>query len=358
MFDDSTVHSIYNRAIEGKIDKERAGNLLLSIIEESEKASIRLHVLEILKLLPIRSNRIFKTLENLLISDENHDVRKVAADLIIKFYLKEGMNSLRWVLHHEQSPVVIQTIFNALEEFTLFDPINKELNADLEHWISSFASNLGVVPEEARFFLDLEAMFAEGKNNCKTSLEMYEFCQFMDNLLEKEPWLIIEKGHVKKLTFNYLNWKYLKDMGKNLNSLMNINYLDLFFSYLKKTHLNPRKNFRIPASIGMLRQLEFLNLSQNNLESLPSSFKNLQALKKIVLNENDFKEIPPILLSLENLEEIHLKQNKIKEIPIIALQSHPSLKYIDLSNNEIKTLPEHVKNKKVPFQINLFNNPL
>ncbi|MHA1688967.1 MAG: hypothetical protein ACTSUN_06465 [Promethearchaeota archaeon] len=243
MFNDSTVHSIYNGAIEGKIDKERAGNLLLSIIEESEKASIRLHVLEILELLPIRSNRIFKTLENLLLSDENHDVRKVAADLIIKFYLKEGMNSLKWALHHEQSPVVIQMIFNDLEEFNLFNSIDKELQADLGHWLSSFASRLGIISEEARFFLDLEAMFAEGKNNYKISLEIYEFCQLIDNLLEEEPWLIIEKGHVKKLTFNYLNWKYLKEMEKNLNSLKRISYLDLFFSYLKKKKSKSHEKF-------------------------------------------------------------------------------------------------------------------
>ena len=54
--------------------------------------------------------------------------------------------------------------------------------------------------------------------------------------------------------------------------------------------------------IGELRQLKFLNASQNRLESIPASFGNLENLEKLYLNENLLEEIPDSIGNLDRLQ--------------------------------------------------------
>ncbi len=357
MNENSTLNKIFNGVKAGKIDKERAGNLLLSIIEESNKASIRIYVLKILDLMELKLPKIFRVLENLLISDENPRVRKLAAKIIIKLYFKEGFESLKWNLNHDSAPLVIKAIFDSADKFLGNSAIEREFYEELVDWLNTFSSQVGVVPEEARFFLDLEALFSKNKQNAKFSFEIYNFCQTMTNLLNDGPWLVIKDKHVIRLTFNRESWKYLKEMEGSFNSLLNISYLDLYFSYLLKRNLYPVKPFKIPNSIGMLRCLEYLDLSHNNLNTLPESLRNLQILDQIILKNNKFQEFPPEILILKNLRVLDLSQNKIREIPNLS-QNFPLLEDINLSYNEIKKYPPWMDEETMKFRLYLENNPL
>ena len=60
-------------------------------------------------------DRVFKLLETCLISDDNEFVRATAAKTIALIFPKKAAEPLRWALHHETSPLVINTISKLFE---------------------------------------------------------------------------------------------------------------------------------------------------------------------------------------------------------------------------------------------------
>ena len=73
------------------------------------------------------------------------------------------MSSIIWVLQHEKSPLVLKTIgeySNRLKNRN-YSELKQEI--DQIHLIISNA--VGVIKQEAKFILDLEAIFAQKKDN-------------------------------------------------------------------------------------------------------------------------------------------------------------------------------------------------
>ena len=70
----------------------------------------------------------------------------------------------------------------------------------------------------------------------------------------------------------------------------------------------------IPDSIGNLNNLEYLDISVNNLTEIPSSIVNLTNLKSLIINTNKLTFFPNIF-ELEKLETLDLSQNEITTIP-------------------------------------------
>lgn len=63
----------------------------------------------------------------------------------------------------------------------------------------------------------------------------------------------------------------------------------------------------VPETIGDLKNLELLDLSNNELESIPKSIVNLKKLRVISLHGNPLKILPE-LLSL--IKSSHYRNNK------------------------------------------------
>lgn len=84
-------------------------------MEESIDAKIRIKGLEIISKLNITNNKVFNLLENCRISDDNEFVRVTAAKIIALCFPKKGVKSLKWALHHETSPLVLNIISKLFE---------------------------------------------------------------------------------------------------------------------------------------------------------------------------------------------------------------------------------------------------
>jgi len=94
----------------------------------------------------------------------------------------------------------------------------------------------------------------------------------------------------------------------------------------------------IPSSIGNLRQLEFLDISYNNLQgSIPHELGFIKNLTTLSLPHNRIKgEIPSSLGNLKQLEYVDISHNNIQgSIPheLGFLTGLTQLQYLDISNN-------------------------
>ncbi|UCD01865.1 MAG: hypothetical protein JSV23_02265 [Promethearchaeota archaeon] len=297
----------------GDLSKENAAELLISLIESSDNAEIRVDSIKALEKINFQNENIFKILENYLISDENAVIRASVASYIIENFPEDGLSAFRWVIQHEDSPLVMKIFFDAIEK--LGNPQLKLIEKDLTNWIDKYATKIGIVPREAIFFLDLEACFAKGKRKYKIDPIFYKHFEKLSNIKNGEPWLVIKNKHVNVLNLNYFTWKWVKENSDIVNSLYKFKYLDAYFNSLNKYNINDKDFFEIPNSIGKLTYLKKLTLMRNRLQKIPESLGALNSLKELDLSYNNFYEIPQIIGGLNSLEKLNLKGNKIQKIP-------------------------------------------
>ena len=69
----------------------------------------------------------------------------------------------------------------------------------------------------------------------------------------------------------------------------------------------------LPDSIGLLENLEVLELWSNNLKKLPPSFSQLKNLTYLNLRNNSLKEIPAYFADFKKLKSLNLQFNKVKK---------------------------------------------
>ncbi|MHA2196530.1 MAG: leucine-rich repeat domain-containing protein [Promethearchaeota archaeon] len=295
------------------LNKEKAAELLISLIEGSDNTKTRVNSIKTLEMIGFRTKKIFNTLENYLISDQDAPLRAAAAEYIILNFLEEGITPLNWVIQHDYSPLVLKVFDNFSSEFEKrnYDTISHALQSRNKE----FASDLGVVPEESRFFLDLETLFAEDKGNYELDPESYKYYQNLADFKGGEPWLIIKDKHVESLNFNYYKWKFVKDNLDLVNSFSKLIDLDFYINSLKKYSFQYIKISLIPESIGSLIYLKKLILKKNSLEKIPHSIKRLSLLRELDLSYNEIEEIPQTIETLSSLEIFNIKHTKIRRIP-------------------------------------------
>ncbi|SDR66586.1 Protein kinase domain-containing protein [Polaribacter sp. KT25b] len=92
--------------------------------------------------------------------------------------------------------------------------------------------------------------------------------------------------------------------------------------------------------LSLSETLEILDLSDNQISELPDSISQLKNLKIIFFERNNFTEFPTILKKLPLLNMIGFKSNHIKTVPENAFP--PMLKWLILTNNEIKKIPKSI----------------
>lgn len=135
----------------------------------------------------------------------------------------------------------------------------------------------------------------------------------------------------------------------------------------------------LPAEIGNLTNLEYLNLRENELASMPVEISNLTNLKVLNLNRNKFTSFDPnistlplkelylgyngltfwniFLSSMVEVEILDLSHNQIATIPP-EIAHLDNLRYLYLTNNQITTLPSEIGNLTNLEYLNVYGNGL
>lgn len=315
MSDSLTPEAILTDASRGRITKLLAVDLLLSLIEKSNNSELRTTGIFTLQKLIIpkeKVEKVYETIESCLLSDENAFVRSSAAILISEQLLKYGINALKWAIQHDSSPIVLKPLI----EFFFENPlISRELTDYLHIWLISYADKIGIVPEEARFFLEVESLFAQRIKNYEISDDSHFYFRYIANMKSQESFLNISKYRIEVLHFNFYNWLYLKKNQDIISSFSKIQDLASFLSLHKQYDINFKETSTLPTSIGRLAHLRVLNLSGNEIKSIPSYIFSLSNLQELDLSENKIEKIPYSILKLKKLKVLNLKNNDLQDIP-------------------------------------------
>jgi len=320
--------TIYSGVKSKEISKYIAVDQLISLIERSNIPKIRSESISILNKLNLHDPKIFSIIESSLLSDESSIVRRSAVNLIGQQYLKEGLDTLTWVGQHEKSPLVLKAIFDLNLDLT--NPRLKSLSITLNEYLAKIALEVGIISTEAKFILDLEAIFAHNDENYALELKSYQFYKKLKDPELGEFWLTINNTHIESLSFNYFNWRYMKQKPDMFDSIANLQNPVVYLNLLRKFHLGYNDNLIIPESISLLTKLKKLNLSKNNIRELPKSMFFLSNLKYLDLSYNMLKDIPREITNLKSLSVLRIQNNQVSKIPKAVID------YLDkLSNYEV-----------------------
>jgi Leucine-rich repeat (LRR) protein len=338
---DNRLEHLISKINANRISKENASEVIISLFSGTNDLDFQYNCLKILKNILTISRKNFTFLENLLISDEDPNIKCMSAEILIEKFPEKCLDSLEWELEHEKSPIVLQKLFSLINHSTI-QKINK-LCFTVNEWLSDFGQRLKIEPSEAKFILDLETLFAKKGNALKNlSQDTYKFYSVLSQLENNQHWFLVKEHHLIELKFNYFKWKFLKEYHGKTESLKKYKDLDLLLSLLIQMKGEHRDSIQIPASISNLTYLEKLDISENNLKSLPSSMENLNSLIILDLSGNLFKSVPKALFSLKNLKKLDLSYNKLQKIPS-SLINLKKLEEINITGNKIKESPELIK---------------
>jgi len=304
---------IYSNVENGKLSKAIAAELLISLIEGSDNPTTRAESIDVSEKLKIHDKKIFKILENSLLSDENPLVRKSAANFIGQTFLKKGLNTLIWVVQHDKSPLVLAVISDLTSRLNSarFESLNKEINM----YLAEIALSVGIVQNEAKFILDLEALFAQNGIDYELELKTYKFYKKLKDNKLGESWLTIRNKRIEALSFNYYNWKYLKEIPSMFDSISELHDPMVYLNFLGKLALKSNEILKIPDSLALLTNLQKLNISRNNIKEFPKSILSLSYLKYLDISHNKISDIPVEIKNLNSLDVLRISHNQLRKIP-------------------------------------------
>lgn len=146
-----------------------------------------------------------------------------------------------------------------------------------------------------------------------------------------------------KIFFPHLVIAFLLISAGALSSVVSIvgNYYDT--KSTKTLDLSKRRLKALSKNVGLLTQLEELNVSDNNLDDLGDLLKHLPHLKRLNISNNQFQSLPAHLTDLSSLAELDASHNQLTELPV-DMNKLAKLTLLNMSYNKFTAIPEQFAN--------------
>ena len=339
-----TPEQIYKDYSDKNLAKDSAVAQLISLIDNSDAANIRIKSIEILEKIGSRNNKVFTHLENLLLSDSNENVRNIAARAIKNLFIDKALEPMKWAYQHETSINCMITIITTLGEIE-------------NHKSQSFLINIIKKIDNHQFKKSYNLLFQT--NNIR-SYSTKLLAEIVNN------YIIIKYFEEKFSNLNYIiNNGYVIELdlsciSSNIFGLYVLKSLPEFISvlkHLKKLDLKINRISTLPPSMGDIHSLKYLDLSNNVIKRLPQSIGYLNFLEFLYLRYNNLTSIPNSMGLLKNLRILDLRHNKLTSLPD-TIGNLALLEILDLHGNQINELPKTLKNLSSLIKIELGLNKL
>ncbi|MFW9822086.1 MAG: hypothetical protein ACFFE4_04080 [Candidatus Thorarchaeota archaeon] len=278
-----TIKKINNGLSDRNLNKKDTVESIIYLLEKGEGENLLIRSINSLIELDIKSDRIYKILEEYTISGYQKKVREAAIKAIVSIFKKKPPKKLfEWLIKKETNISILKSIIYS------FQKVDEKYSFYLEKQLLFRYSKLyNLITEEAQFFWDVEK-----------------------NLSYKEENMVLRKRLIEiPYTFNILSdlpKNFLPNTYKPLYSIKNgrVHFLNLSGYGLNS----------IPDSIKILSSLKYLNLSFNKLENLPDSVSLLPNLRYLNISHNNFKEIPESVALFSRLKYFNVSFNPLKRI--------------------------------------------
>ncbi|ODV96077.1 hypothetical protein PACTADRAFT_40970 [Pachysolen tannophilus NRRL Y-2460] len=217
---------------------------------------------------------------------------------------------------------------------------------------------------------DIESLDISRNPSMAIPLDFIQACNNLTKLIysgnraHKIPSNIFEAS---KLTYLDLKINFLSEIPSQIESLSNLTTLQLScnqLSSLPKSFGNLKKlnflnlssnNFKVyPEIVSELENLKELDLSYNELKQIPISISHLSQLEKLNFSANKLtKELPAYLGTLVKLKFLDLRYNNITNIE--SLTALPELEVLYTTSNNITQFDDELQKVRL-FELN--RNPL
>ncbi len=321
MKSDLSPEKIHNQYINGQLDKNSAFELLLSIIENNNETKIRVRSINFIEKLELKDDRVYKTLENLLISDSESDVRSTAAMVIIHDFIDKGLEAIIWALEHDISPRCVNNIIYHLK-------IQKKVS---EYEIKAILIDILNVIKDSKLIVD----------------DINEYDDI--NLIINDD--ITNQCNLDQVVDFYLNFKVISYFNENFSEYLNFDVYEGLVRILDISHGTKKLDIK---SLEEIEGIEFLTklwklLIWNTTLNEISCLENMNELKFLYIGKSAITTITG-LNNLKKLERLDLSNNQINEIS--GLEGLTNLYRLNLSGNQIKEI-KGLDNLKNLWELNL-----
>lgn len=106
---------------------------------------------------------------------------------------------------------------------------------------------------------------------------------------------------------------------------------------------------KVPESVRSMRDVEILDLADNQIEELPNWIGELTSLRGLSLINNRLRTLPPEIGSLKNLDFLLLQGNRLESLPR-TLRRTP-VHYLTLAGNAGLGMPDSILDVRIAKQI-------
>ncbi|MFW9988913.1 MAG: HEAT repeat domain-containing protein [Candidatus Odinarchaeota archaeon] len=284
--------------LKNEISNSFAFDQLISFVENSENEQIREEAIVTLDRIGIFDNKLFKFLENILISDADDKIRRAVLKFLEKRYLNKAIAPLKWALNHENNYENLVIIIKSL----------KKANSE----------------ESKRILFDKTKEIIHTKYiNKDKMIENRKFKEILKKLLKTKKYELFSHEELSLILINFMTI---------------VNLIELY----------PNVSYEINPENGLLFELDLSDYFEYEVKGIPFGWKNniksiseikglnyLKSLTKINLSNNLIEDIKE-LAKLKNITHLTLSKNNMSNIKNLEyLKKFEKLEYLDLRDNEI-----------------------
>lgn len=228
-------------------------------------------------------------------------------------------------------------------------------NRDKVEWLSLTNQGLKSLPDSLFELTNLKYL--------DLAHNQIEFIPDQIKRLSKLKYLVLSRNQLKVLPDAFSELIQLQTLYLDHNPQIDLDksLIVLGMLPLLKTLSLAGDNITVlPMSLSGIQNVESLDLSENDFESLPAGTPKLKQLTTLYINDDvhfDLERNITVLSKLSSLKELHIENDSIRILPS-NISELKSVEYLFLIGNNINSLPNEINRMKNLKLLDMTGNPI